>query len=41
MVEEMIAALPAECPAGLDRRYASLTLDTPVIQFIDRIVAEP
>ena len=36
----MIANLPAEQRADLDKRYGSLTLDVPKMSFIDRMVAD-
>lgn len=38
--DKMIAALPADKKADLDKRYGSLTLDVKSLKFIDRMVAD-
>ncbi|MEU3459245.1 bifunctional aspartate transaminase/aspartate 4-decarboxylase [Streptomyces sp. NPDC006733] len=40
VIDEMIANLPAERKAELDRRYGTLTLEPSKIKFIDRLVAD-
>ncbi len=40
IMDKMIANLPAEQRADLDKRYGSLTLDVPKMSFIDRMVAD-
>ena len=40
IMDKMIAALPADKRADLERRYGSLTLDVSKLKFIDRLVAD-
>ncbi len=40
IMDKMIAALPADEKADLDKRYGSLTLDVSKLAFIDRMVAD-